>query len=209
LSRLKESFGPEISWGQDEFFTRWEAIAEKYLPFSPAGKQLSFLEQRRMRIKEVFQADLSADESDRRFQIYLEGYNSHWKAYPDVMPCLQALQAHRLGLITNGEGPQQRAKLATLGISERFSPIIVSLEVGLAKPDREIFELAATLAGVATNTCIYVGDRLDTDAQAAAGAGMRGVWLNRVDDTTGQGVPTIPSLLALPPLVLAMSEASQ
>jgi putative hydrolase of the HAD superfamily len=104
-------------------------------------------------------------------------------------------------LITNGDGPQQRAKLARLGIGELFSWVIISMEVGLAKPEREIFELAAKEAGVAANRCMYVGDRLDTDAQAADKAGMRGVWLNRVDDARGQGVITIHSLSELPKII--------
>jgi len=205
LANLREAFGPAIPWDQDQFFAHWETVAEKYLPFSLTGKQLSFADQRRMRIKEIFGADLSTEEADRRFQIYLDGYSTHWTLYPDALPCLQALQDYRLGMITNGDGPQQRAKLATLGISGLFSTVIISREVGFAKPDREIFELAAKAAGVALDRCMYVGDRLDTDAQAAARAGMKGVWLNRVDGRRGEGVSTIHGLKELLPLVLDMA----
>jgi putative hydrolase of the HAD superfamily len=204
LAGLRAAFGAAIPWDQDQFFVRWEAVAEKYLPFSLTGKLLSFQDQRRMRIKEVFGSDLSTEEADRRFQIYLDGYNTHWTLYPDARPCLQALQDHRLGMITNGDGPQQRAKLATLGITDLFPSVIISREVGFAKPDQEIFELAANAAGAAPDRCMYVGDRLDTDAQAAAKVGMHGVWLNRVDGAEGPGVTTIHGLVELPPLVLAM-----
>jgi putative hydrolase of the HAD superfamily len=202
LANLRDAFGPAIPWDQDQFFAHWETVAEKYLPFSLTGKQLSFADQRRMRIKEIFGSDLSTEEADRRFQLYLDGYNTHWTLYPDALPCLKALQGHRLGMITNGDGPQQRAKLATLGINEFFPTVIISREVGFAKPDREIFELAAKAAGVALDQCMYVGDRLETDAQAAAKVGMHGVWLNRVDGTKGQGVTTIRGLVELLPLVL-------
>ena len=198
LAKLAQAFQSEIPWDQDQFFKRWEAVAEKYLPFSFTGKQLSSQDQRRMRMVEIFGAGLSPDEADRRFQVYLEGYNANWTLYPDVKPCLEALGGRGFGMITNGEGTQQRAKLSRLGLDGLFSPLIISMEVGLAKPDKGIFELAAKEAGVPISQCVYVGDRLDTDAIAAAEAGMKGIWLNRPDESKGQGVITIHGLSELP-----------
>lgn len=198
LARFLDAYGEVLPGGSADFFPRWEAIADKYLQSTEAGKTLSYPEQRRRRMAEVFGVELSVDEASRCFQVYLDGYEAHWSLYPDVLPCLERLKGHRLGLITNGDGPQQRDKLARLGLAGLLFPVVISREVGLAKPQREIFELAAGLAGVDVKDCVFVGDRLDSDAQAAAAAGMAGVWLNRKDAAKGAGVATLHGLEALP-----------
>jgi len=207
LASFLEAFKAAVPGGTDDFFTRWESVAENYLQSSPKGRALTFSEQRRQRMEEIFGASLSAEEAARRFQVYLDGYEAHWALYPDVEPCLARLQGHRLGLITNGEGAQQRQKLERLGLAGRLSPVVVSREVGLAKPQKEIFELAARQAGAGIQACVFVGDRLDSDAQAAAAAGMRGVWLNRADGRQGEGVATIRGLGELPGLVAGLASA--
>jgi putative hydrolase of the HAD superfamily len=45
---------------------------------------------------------------------------------------------------------------------------------------------------------MYVGDRLDVDAQGATAAALRGVWLNRRGAAPAPGVETITSLAELP-----------
>jgi putative hydrolase of the HAD superfamily len=206
LARFLDAFGEAIPGGSADFFPRWEAVADKYLQSTEAGKALSYPEQRRRRMDEIFSAELSVDEAARRFQVYLDGYEAHWSLYPDVRPCLERLKGHGLGLITNGEGAQQRDKVARLGLAGLLSPLVISREVGLAKPQKEIFELAARLAGVALKDCVFVGDRLDSDAQAAAAAGMAGVWLNRKDLSEGAGIATLHGLGALPEFVQSLEQ---
>jgi len=59
--------------------------------------------------------------------------------------------------------------------------VIASGEVGVAKPDRAIFDTALDRfrATAAVSGAAYVGDRLRTDAIGAARAGLIGVWVNR------------------------------
>ena len=45
-----------------------------------------------------------------------------------------------------------------------------------------------------TDAAMFVGDLLDTDARGATRAGMLGFWLNRVDASVADDVPTIRSL---------------
>ena len=55
----------------------------------------------------------------------------------------------RLGLITNNEPVHQRGKLAQVGLSDGFDVVVISGEVGVAKPDPAIFEYACSALGVA------------------------------------------------------------
>ncbi|HTA35856.1 MAG TPA: HAD family hydrolase, partial [Solirubrobacteraceae bacterium] len=66
------------------------------------------------------------------------------------------------------------------GLRDRFSVVVASGEVGLAKPDPAIFALACERLEVQPKQAAHVGDRLDLDAQAAASAGMQGIWLDRL-----------------------------
>jgi putative hydrolase of the HAD superfamily len=112
------------------------------------------------------------------------------------------LSGHALGVITNGNTEQQRKKLKTLGLTERLSMVVTSEEAGVAKPDPRIFRRASEQAAVKPTHCYYVGDRLDTDAQAAAQAGFSGIWLNRKGvQTAVDGIRTICDLSALKTII--------
>jgi putative hydrolase of the HAD superfamily len=120
-----------------------------------------------------------------------------------VHPALEALASQReelaLGVVTNGEGEPQRAKLAAIGLADRFSTIVASGEVGVAKPSAAIFALACERLDVEQGEAAYVGDRLDFDAQAASAAGLRGIWLDRLGvQAQPQGVVRITTLEQLP-----------
>mgnify|MGYP000231633514 CR=1 FL=1 len=61
-------------------------------------------------------------------------------------PTLAALRPHyRLGLVTNGPSRMQRPKIEQFRLGDYLDPLIVSEEVGVAKPDPAIFDPA--LAG--------------------------------------------------------------
>jgi putative hydrolase of the HAD superfamily len=147
----------------------------------------SFAEQRRRRVRGVHDSlghALSSDaEADEWFASYLGHYRAQWRAFEDVVPALDALRAAHpelvLGVVTNGEGEPQRAKLAAIGVADRFATVVASGEVGVAKPDAAIFTLACERLGVEPARTAHIGDRLDLDAQAASAAGLRGVWLDR------------------------------
>lgn len=86
-----------------------------------------------------------------------------------------------IGVITNGGGQAQRAKLTQLGLPRWVAPelVLISDECGVMKPDLEIFRMAERAAGCAPERLIYVGDSLRTDIAPAAARGWQTVWLDR------------------------------
>jgi putative hydrolase of the HAD superfamily len=164
----------------EEFGKHWQAVMEKHFATFTRG-EISFVEHRRRRIRELFQAEsyLTDDEADQRFAIYLQHYEKNWTLFDDVLSCLNALSNHKLGIISNGNIEQQTKKLYQTKILERFDIIVISEEVEVSKPKPEIFLAACLQAGVKTRQCTYVGDSLQNDALAAEAAGMKGIWLNR------------------------------
>ena len=162
----------------DDFAAAWLEIAERHFRRYLAG-QVSFQEQRRARLREVFGEPLPDEEADALFAYYLQCQEANWRLFPDVLPCLVRLGGRPVGIISNGDGEQQRRKLERTGIVDRFSPVVISGDVGAAKPAAAIFHHACRLAGVSPKECTYVGDRPDADARGSLSAGMRPVLIDR------------------------------
>ena len=122
---------------------------------------------------------LSEDEAEALFQVYLHYYEEKWALFDDVLPCFSELSRYKLGIISNGNGEQQRRKLHQLNIADKFVAVIISEDIGVWKPKSEIFLEACRQASVLPSDCFYVGDNLVVDAQASQAAGLSGIWLNR------------------------------
>lgn len=104
-----------------------------------------------------------------------------YKLYDDALGVLTALREAniRLGLVTNGAPDTQRSKLQALGIEPYFDAIVVSGELGMAKPDPRVFEAALEQLDVEAGTACHVGDNLHTDVAGANAAGLLSFWINR------------------------------
>jgi putative hydrolase of the HAD superfamily len=151
--------------------------------------ELSFLEQRRERIRDVFQARLSDGDCDVRTREFLNAYEASWRLFDDVVPALDALANRRLGIITNGLEPQQRDKLTRTGIVDRFAVIVTSDATKLSKPDPRIFHHAAAAIGARPEQCVHVGDDWKRDVEGATAAGFRALWLDRGVRSHGSSDP--------------------
>ena len=88
----------------------------------------------------------------------------------------------KLGIITNGSGGTQRAKLKAAGLTEVIPPdrVWLSGEVGKAKPDPWIFLLACQALEEPPAHCLFVGDQESDDEAGAKAAGMRSRLVNAV-----------------------------
>jgi putative hydrolase of the HAD superfamily len=96
----------------------------------------------------------------------------------------------RTGLVSNsmGAGRYDRSTFPEL-----FDGVVISGEVGMHKPQPEIFLLGARRAGVAPEDCVFVDD-LRENCDGAQAVGMTAI-LHRGAETT---VPELERLLAVP-----------
>ena len=83
-----------------------------------------------------------------------------------------------LALVTNGIASVQRRRFAASPITPYFQAVVISEEVGIAKPDPRIFAPALREIGVAAGDVLYVGDSVTSDMAAARNAGMDFCWFN-------------------------------
>ena len=85
----------------------------------------------------------------------------------------------RIGLNTNGYAEVQRPRLEHFGLTHHFDPIVVSSELGVAKPSAEFFAVALGGSGNPDPASVLVvGDSLSSDIGGAAAAGMGTCWFN-------------------------------
>ena len=97
---------------------------------------------------------------------------------------------YKLSVLSNAD-MSLRGRLERDGVHALFDDVVVSAEVGMAKPDPAIFRLAVDRLGLTPTECVFVDD-WEQNVEAAREVGMRGV-VHRVD----KGDDLRPQLLAL------------
>lgn len=114
-------------------------------------------------------------------QMHLDFGRQAHRLFDDVSEVFSTLRESgiQVALITNGASDTQRDKLRTLNIEHWFDAIVISGEIGIAKPDVRIFAPVIAQLNVEPGCIWHVGDNLITDVGGARAAGISSVWLNR------------------------------
>jgi YjjG family noncanonical pyrimidine nucleotidase len=102
--------------------------------------------------------------------IYEQGAN-------DVLHAVSS--SYQLGIISNGIGAAQRKRLVAGNIDHLFQSIIVSDEIGIRKPNKEIFEAALEQLQLSPSEVLFVGDSLQDDYAGARNSGIDFCYYNR------------------------------
>jgi HAD superfamily hydrolase (TIGR01549 family) len=121
-------------------------------------------------------------------QVYAQEYPRLEAAVGGAREVVCALGVHyRIGIISNGPSDVQHAKLVGLGIGAWLDCVVLSGEVGVAKPDSRIFGLGLEALGVTAGQALHVGDSYGSDVAGALGAGLAACWLNPDDQPVAAG----------------------
>jgi putative hydrolase of the HAD superfamily len=140
-----------------------------------------------------------ADELAERFGV--ERRARH-ETFADAAPAIDELAGrYSLALVTNGASCLQREKLTASGLADRFDAVIVGGDVGVAKPDRAIFERALEAVGVQARDAVMVGNSLEKDVDGATAARIRAIWVNRGGEPGPADVLAVRDLGELPALL--------
>ncbi len=81
-----------------------------------------------------------------------------------------------LALVTNGIGMVQRGRLARSGIGRHFQALIISEELGIAKPDPRFFHAAVKAISIPPEELLCIGDNPGSDIEGARAAGIDACW---------------------------------
>lgn len=81
---------------------------------------------------------------------------------------------YKVGLLSNAWNDLRQVMQQRFGFDDLFDELIISAEVGLAKPDPRIFHLAVERLGVLPAEAVFVDDVL-ANAEAARGVGLHAI----------------------------------
>lgn len=128
-------------------------------------------------------------------------YNLAYQNTTQAKTTLQALhKANKLAIVSNFYGNLSHV-IDDFGLSNYFETIVDSGNVGVAKPNKEIFMLAIKRLNLSPECCTVVGDSYYKDIMPAKAIGCRTIWLKQkgwADDTaTGDADVIISSLTEL------------
>lgn len=172
----------------------WENVREWYLIYSrcsqemfelhEAGK-LSLEESRILRIQKAMELCGESFDLERACQ-FQENYlrcQGRLTLSEEVTAMLEECRdcGIVLGLMTNGPFDHQMRKIESLGLLKwvKQEHILISGQVGSAKPDQKIFRLARERLGLLGEGIWMIGDAFDSDIAGAMEAGWHTIWLNR------------------------------
>ena len=139
--------------------------------------KISAIELRKKRFADLFDVIGKSDLEPSEFsKAYLDNLVIKSEAYEGVVELLQSLQKkYRISLVTNGLKEVQRPRLSKLNLNQYFESIIVSDEIGSAKPDREFFE--HTFLSIPNppekSEVMIIGDNPVSDIQGGIDFGIR------------------------------------
>jgi HAD superfamily hydrolase (TIGR01509 family) len=93
----------------------------------------------------------------------------------ELLEYIEALhQKYKIGMLSNSNKGVIESKIDERWLKQCFDVIIISAEVGLVKPNPEIYQLTADRLGVETDECIFVDDR-KSFTDAASDLGMKSI----------------------------------
>jgi putative hydrolase of the HAD superfamily len=195
----------------DEVARRWVADVGGHFRTYTRG-EISVEEQRRRRVADLHRTFGGPDLDDEQFTAWYAAYDgafrAAWRLHHDALDLLDALSAAgvAVGALSNSSQQLSVAKLERLGLTDRLPLLVSPDDLGFGKPDPRVFALACARLGTEPGRTAYVGDELDVDAEAAARAGLVGVWLDRIGHrepgapvpAPAEGVLVVRSLAAVP-----------
>src|SRR6266403_1924142 len=111
---------------------------------------------------------------------YLECLAACSELIEDASEVLKVLHGkYRIAILTNGLQVVQRGRLARSVIRNHIADIIISEEIGFAKPAKEFFDIALSRIGnPPIREVLMIGDSWTSDIQGAVQYGIDACWYN-------------------------------
>ena len=164
---LEEVIGMEVTEEIDGFWTDQilnnleEQVEDPYLEgFKALNREFNIEKDPDKLTRDYISTEVEATHTNQRLVELLEELTNHCK----------------VGILTNGDGKVQMEKVEQHKLQEKVDEVIVSNEVGVRKPDLEIFEIAKKR--LTAEKYVYIGDTHDEDIIPAKEAGFQTIYIS-------------------------------
>ena len=119
---------------------------------------------------------------------FLRLTNKYFCLLPDAAEVVKYLAAkYPLTIVSNGFKEVQYYKFEHSGLAPYLTHTLISEEVGINKPQPEIFAIALERNGITADEAIMIGDSYSSDIAGAKAAGIDQIWV-RNDGNDGNDV---------------------
>ena len=140
---------------------------------------------REIRIEDLYQGMLfklglhpEREVIDHIHDLYIRSFKVD--LVPSVADVLEALsRKYALAVISNAMSDVPRRAIERSGLERYLDAVVISRDLGIRKPDPEIFRFTLKNLGIESYEAVHVGDSLDDDVQGAKNAGMGAIWIER------------------------------
>jgi putative hydrolase of the HAD superfamily len=186
IQMILQQFADVFSNVHSDIFAQKFKIINKTLWHKLAHGELTVEQVRTQRFHQMLEFFTSLSQSvisklARTMGIqYLENYGLFWQLFDGASEAINtASQFAPLGLLSNGFRTQVLGKIQQFGWQNTFRHVVISEDIGIMKPHREIFDHALKITNAtAPNEMLYIGDHYESDIIGAARAGWQTVWIN-------------------------------
>ncbi|MBS9524242.1 YjjG family noncanonical pyrimidine nucleotidase [Litoribacter ruber] len=145
---------------------------------------------RKIRFQRIFE-HLGADTQripEEMEEDFMNRTSCKTNLFPFSLEVLDYLKKkYQLHIITNGFNESQGLKINSSGLQNYFDLVVTSETTGHRKPDRRIFEYALAQVNCTAETCIMIGDNLESDIRGAQQVNMDQIYFNPNEAETDKG----------------------
>ena len=134
---------------------------------------------------------------------FLQLTNKYFCLMPDAGRVVKYLASkYPLTIISNGFKEVQYYKFEHSGLAPYFTHRLISEEVGINKPQPEIFRIALERNGIAADEAVMIGDSYSSDIAGAKAAGIDQIWVKAdglliTDETATYIVPQLADVMKI------------
>lgn len=171
-------------------YLAWKHLADELgIPFTKEQNE-QFKGVSRKRCLEILLDWGNLKVSQEQFNNWLAEKNEDYLGYidtmteeeilPDVTKVLQYLQKHKVPMALGSASKNARAILKKVGLIPYFNSIVDGTQVTKAKPDPEVFLIAAKELNITPVNCVVFEDAI-AGIQAANTAGMTSIGIGKMN----------------------------
>ena len=111
-------------------------------------------------------------------EYYVEALSEQSMLLPGALEAVERIaEVLPVSIVTNGISKVQRGRMGRSPLRHLIKDFVVSEEIGFAKPDPRVLEIALRGLGVAPRDALMAGDGM-ADMRCAQNAGVDGCWVN-------------------------------
>jgi HAD superfamily hydrolase (TIGR01662 family) len=142
---------------------------------------------REMRLEDLYQGLFfrlglhpTQEAIDYIHDLYIRSFNV--ELVNDVKKVLEYLfEKYKLAIVSNSMSNVARHAIRKFNLEKYFDIVVISRDLGIRKPNPEIFNYTLNNIGLDAQETVHIGDSLEEDVCGAQNAGLKTIWIKKTD----------------------------